>query len=132
MGSDLEAIRAANQSYYAALSARDLAAMQQLWTRSPDDVNVAPPIRPIAHVGWPAVKDNYEKYWSSLDELSVSMEQPTIKLVGDIAWVFGIEYAMRRTKDGEVSSGPNFGTSIFVKRADRWLMVFHQTALMPR
>lgn len=79
MASDVEAVRAANKAYYAALSARDLVTMEQLWSRSPDDVNVAPPIRPVAHIGWAAVKGNYEEYWSSLDALNVSMDNPRSK-----------------------------------------------------
>jgi ketosteroid isomerase-like protein len=60
------------------------------------------------------------------------MDNPSIKVEGDIAWVYGTEQAKRRTKDGQVSGGPNFGTSIFVKRNSRWLIVFHQAALMPQ
>lgn len=131
MASDVEAVRAANKAYYAALSARDLVTMEQLWSRSPDDVNVAPPIRPVAHIGWAAVKGNYEEYWSSLDALNVSMDNPTIKVQGDTSWVFGIAQAARRFKDGRASSGPTFDTSIFVRRGGRWLMIFHQSALMP-
>ncbi|HZD88771.1 MAG TPA: nuclear transport factor 2 family protein [Pseudolabrys sp.] len=126
------AIQAANRAYYAALSSRDMRAMQMVWSRSVDDVNIAPPIAPVAHIGWPAVKANYESFWSTLDELTASMEQPTIKMEGNVAWVFGIEHATRRTKDGQVSGGPNFGTSIFVKRDERWLMVFHQSTLKPK
>jgi hypothetical protein len=33
---------------------------------------------------------------------------------------------------GETNGGPNFGTSIFVKDNGRWLMVFHQAALIPK
>ena len=131
MATDVEAVGAANEAYYAALSARDLMSMEQLWSRSPDDVNAAPPIRPVAHMGWGAVKTNYEEYWSSLEALTVSMARPAIKVVGDVAWVFGTAQAARRFKDGRASSGPTFDTSIFVKRGARWLMVFHQTALMP-
>jgi ketosteroid isomerase-like protein len=130
--SDAEAVRAANQSYYAALSARDLRAMERIWLQSSDDVNVAPPVRPAAHVGWPEVKKTYEAFWATLDELTVSMDNPAIKVEGDVAWVYGTEQAKRRTKDGQVSGGPNFGTSIFVKRNGRWLMIFHQAALMPQ
>src|SRR6185437_2578202 len=132
MATDVETVRAANEAYYAALSARDLMTMEQLWSRSPDDVNVAPPIRPVAHRGWAAVRDNYEQYWSSLDALTVSMAQPAIKVEGDVAWVFGTAQAARRFKDGQANSGPTFDTSIFVKRDGRWLMIFHQTALMSR
>ena len=49
---DLDEVKAVNQAYYIALSARDLAAMEQVWSRSKHDVNIAPPIRPAAHVGW--------------------------------------------------------------------------------
>jgi hypothetical protein len=38
----------------------------------------------------------------------------------------------RRKKTGEVSSGRNYGTNIFVNRNGQWLMVFHQAAEIPR
>jgi len=57
--SDLDQVKAANQSYYAALSARDLSAMERVWAMGPRDVNVAPPIKPAAHPGWDAIKKNY-------------------------------------------------------------------------
>ena len=129
---DAEAVRAANQSYYTALSARDLRAMERVWSQSADDVNVAPPIRPAAHKGWEQVKRTYQNFWATLDELTVSMDDPAIKIEGNVAWVYGTEQAKRRTKDGKVSGGPNFGTSIFVKRGGRWVMVFHQAALIPQ
>jgi ketosteroid isomerase-like protein len=132
MNADTEAVRAANQSYYAALSARDLRAMERVWSQSPDDVNVAPPIRPAAHKGWEEVKKTYQNFWATLDELTVSMDDPSIKVEGNVAWVYGIEQARRRTKDGKMSGGPNFGTSIFVKRGGHWLMIFHQAALIPQ
>ena len=83
-------------------------------------------------MGWPAIRKNYETFWLTLDEFTISMEKPTIKIEGQVAWVYGVEQAQRRTKTGQASSGPNFGTSVFVKRDGRWLMVFHQAALMPQ
>jgi ketosteroid isomerase-like protein len=130
--SDFDQVKAANQAYYAALSARDLAAMEHVWAQSPRDVNVAPPIKPAAHTGWDTIKKNYQTFWSTLDELTVLMEEPQIVVHGSVAWVYGIEQARRRAKNGEVSAGPNFGTSIFIKDGGRWLMVFHQAALVPR
>jgi len=130
--SEIEKVKAANQAYYEALSARDIRAMEQVWSRTPDDTNVAPPTRPAAHIGWDAVRKNYLEFWGTLDELTVSMEQPTIRINGPVAWVFGIEKAQRRTKTGQTSGGPNFGTSIFVNQGGRWLMVFHQAALIPQ
>ena len=129
--SDLEQVKAANAAYYAALSARDLHAMEQVWTRTSRDVNIAPPIRPAAHIGWDLIKKNYLGYWGTLDELAVSMAEPSVEVQGTVAWVYGIEHAKRRAKNGQTSGGRNFGTSIFVKESGGWKMIFHQAALIP-
>ena len=78
--SEVAAVKAANQSYYTALSARDLLAMEKVWSQSADDVNVAPPVRPTAHVGWDAIKKNYQAFWGTLDELTVAMENPAVNI----------------------------------------------------
>jgi len=130
--SEIDKVKAANDAYYAALSARDIHAMEKVWSRTADVVNIAPPIRPVANVGWDAVKKNYDGFWATLDQLTVSMEKSTIVIKGQVAWVYGIENAQRRTKSGETSGGPNFGTSIFVNESGRWLMVFHQAASIPQ
>jgi ketosteroid isomerase-like protein len=130
--SDVDRVKAANQAYYEALSARDLSAMERVWSRSARDVNVAPPIRPAAHTGWETIKKNYQTFWATLDELTVSMAEPRIVIQDSVAWVFGIEQSKRKAKNGQASGGPNFGTSIFVKEGDRWMMVFHQAALIPK
>jgi ketosteroid isomerase-like protein len=129
---DLEKVNAANDAYYAALSARDIHAMEQVWSRSAEDVNIAPPVKPAAHVGWTLIRKNYEDFWGTLDRLAVSMEQPAITINGSVAWVYGIEQSARQAKNGRTSGGQNFGTSIFVKRGDAWQMVFHQASLIPK
>ncbi len=55
-----------------------------------------------------------------------------INISGPVAWVHGIETSRRRTKTGEVSNSRNFGTNIFVYRDGHWLMVFHQSAVIPQ
>jgi ketosteroid isomerase-like protein len=125
-------VRAANHAYYAALSARDMPAMEKIWVGSPDDTNIAPPVRPVANEGWEQIKAAYLKFWGTLDSLSVSMDEPTIKVRGSVAWVHGIEKAQRRTKAGAEQAGTNFGTSIFINQGGRWLMIFHQAAAISR
>jgi len=128
---DVERIKVANRAYYEALSARDIGAMERLWSHSAAATNVAPPVRLAAHVGWDAVRKTYQGFWNTLEELTVSMPDPTIHVNGSVAWVYGVENASRRTKKGQSSSGPNFGTSIFVKEDGRWVMIFHEAALIP-
>lgn len=124
-------LEAANRAYYEALSARDLAAMERLWAQTPDVTNIAPPTRPVVHTGWPAVRANYERFWSSLARLTVTMEKPALTVHGDVGWVHGIEHTQRTSVSGEESGGRNFGTSIFVRHEGRWRMVFHQAAPLP-
>lgn len=59
------------------------------------------------------------------------MRVKKVNITGPVAWVHGIETSRRRKKNGDVSNSQNFGTNIFVKRNDRWLMVFHQSAVSP-
>jgi ketosteroid isomerase-like protein len=127
----MDEIANANRAYYAALSARNIEAMAGIWDRSAEAVNIAPPTRPVAHVGWPAIRRNYEQFWSTLRFLAVEMNTPSIAMRGDTAWVYGIETTQRFTADGGAQEGKNYGTSIFVKSGGRWLMAFHQAAPIP-
>ncbi len=126
-----EAIRASNAAYYKALSARDLHAMEAVWTRTPDNMLIAPPQNPHVHIGWKAIKQNWEAYWPTFDQFQVSMRVNKVTVSGPVAWVHGVETSYRRKKSGEISGGHNYGTNIFVHRNDRWLMVFHQAAAIP-
>lgn len=126
----MDDVKAANQAYYDALSARDLTAMAQVWDISAEATNIAPPTRPVAHVGWPAVRRNYEQFWSTLSRLTVAMPDPAITIHGDVAWVHGVEQTRRIAVNGAVSGGHNYGTSIFIRRDDRWRMMFHQAAVI--
>jgi ketosteroid isomerase-like protein len=128
---EIKNIKAANAAYYKALSARDLHAMEKVWTCAADNMLIAPPSNPHAHVGWAAIKRNWQAYWPVFDDYSVSMRVKKVNISGPVAWVHGIEMPKRRKKSGEVSTGQNYGTNIFVNRNGRWLMVFHQAAEIP-
>jgi ketosteroid isomerase-like protein len=129
--SDADRVIAANGAYYQALSARDMRAMERVWTCAADNILIAPPVNPVTHVGWDAIKRNWERYWAMFDALSVSMQEPTVNVNGPVAWVHGIETSKRRSKSGETTQSTNYGTNIFVKHDDGWRMVFHQAALIP-
>ena len=129
--SDNEAVNAANLAYYQALSARDMRAMEQVWTRGADNILIAPPASPVTHIGWPAITRNWEHYWARFVDFNVSMQPSAINIIGPVAWVHGIEVSRRQTKTGETSSSTNFGTNIFVAQNGGWFMVFHQSVAMP-
>lgn len=128
--SSVDGVLAVNRAYYDALSARDIDAMARLWTCMPEDINIAPPIRPVVHTGWDAIKENYLAYWKTLSELSVTMDDPEIRFNGDTAWLHGIEVARRRLRNGSTEGSHNAGTSIFVRRNGSWRMTFHHATAL--
>ncbi|HVG51093.1 MAG TPA: nuclear transport factor 2 family protein [Xanthobacteraceae bacterium] len=124
-------LEAANLAYYKALSARDMPAMEKVWTCAADNILIAPPVNPQTHVGWAAIKRNWEAYWPTFDHFNVSMEVTAVNINGPVAWVHGIETSRRRRKSGEVSTSTNYGTNIFVNQDGKWLMAFHQSQMIP-
>jgi ketosteroid isomerase-like protein len=129
--SETSKVKAVNFAYYKALSARDLHAMDTVWTCTAKNILIAPPVNPHTHVGWAAIKRYWEAYLPTFDKFSVSIRVTSVNINGPVAWVHGIETSRRRSKTGEVSSSRNYGTNIFVNRGGRWLMEFHQSAVIP-
>ena len=130
--SETSKVKAVNLAYYKALSARDVRSMEAVWTCAADNILIAPPVNPHSHVGWTAIKRNWEAYWPTFDQFSVSMQVTKVNLSGPVAWVHGIETSHRRKKTGEISSSRNYGTNIFVNRDGRWRMTFHQSAVIEK
>ena len=65
----------------------------------------------MTHVGWKAIKRNWEDYWPTFSRFSVSMTVTALSINGPVGWVHGIETSRRRSKAGEVTSSRNFGTN---------------------
>jgi ketosteroid isomerase-like protein len=129
--SEIDAVKTANQAFYTALSARDVASMQKVWSSDADIQNLGPRDKAFT-VGWDTMKNGFGRLFDSLAELNVSMAEPRVKIVGSVAWASGIEQAQRKDKKGATSNGTNLATNIFQKQDGRWLMVHHHASLMPQ
>ncbi len=124
---DIEAVKAANQAFYAALSARDAKAMDGLWANKPYVVNIGPRSKTIA-IGY---TDAVTKWSASLaetfSELSAAMTtMAQVQTDGKLAWVVGTEKASGKSKAGEAFTFETFATNIFEKEGNRWLLVSHR------
>jgi ketosteroid isomerase-like protein len=132
--SDIEAIKAAHQSFYTALSARDAKAMVAVWANKPYVVNIGPFSKTIA-VGY---EDAVSKYWDlALNRFSKASASATsiaqVQTDGSLAWVVGTEHAELELKsDGKIMTVDNFVTNIFEKVGDRWLMISHHAQQIPK
>jgi len=129
--SEMDAVKAANQAFYAALSARDINAFMKAWSSKTEIRNIGPRSK-AADVGRDATKKAIERTFDAFPELKVSAEQTYIRINGSTAWVSCIEKAQRKTKSGESQSGADFGTSIFEKQGGKWLMVYHNASPIPQ
>lgn len=129
--SDIEAVKAANAAFYAALSARDAKKMETLWANKPYVVNMGPRTKTFA-VGY---EDAVVKWWPAgfefFLELNVSMTTAQVQTNGNVGWVVGNESATAVTKSGPVKF-QTFVTNIFEKDGDRWLMVSHHAQPIPQ
>ncbi len=125
------AVLAANKAFYAALSALDLAAMENLWAHDPDVVYIGPLHRKLV-IGWPAVRAEFAANKANVAEISVKPLDTHVRVDGDTAWVFGAEVGAALPKVGTLAAGSNFVTNIFKKQDGKWLMVAHHAQRIPQ
>jgi ketosteroid isomerase-like protein len=130
---DLDAVKAANQAFYTALSARDLKAMENLWANKPYVVNIGPRSKSIV-VGY---ADAVTKYWpvtfDQFSQISVSTSVAQVHSDGKTAWVIGTETASLQPKSGgDPLAFETFVTNSFEKQGKRWLMTSHHAQQIPK
>jgi len=131
--SDLDAVKAANQAFYTALSARDLKTMESIWANKPYVVNIGPRNKTIA-VGY---ADAVTKYWpvtfDLFSQISVSTSVVQVRSDGKTAWVIGTEAASLQPKSGgDPLTFETFVTNTFEKQGKRWLMTSHHAQQIPK
>jgi len=129
---DIEAIKAVNEAFYAALSARDLKAMEAVWSKNPSIILIAPGSKTI-NVGWDAVKNYWVTVFDLFPKISITSEFSQGQTDGKMAWLVGTETAQVQSKrGGEPVKMQSFVTHIFEKVGDRWLLVSHQSQPVPK
>ena len=130
---DTDAIKAANNAFYSALSGLDAKAMGGLWADKPYVVNIGPRSKKV-DVGY---ADAVTKWSAELtevfSELKVVMTSTAqVQSDGKLGWVVGSEHAEGKRKDGTPVAFDTFVTNIFEKDGARWLMVSHHGALQAK
>jgi ketosteroid isomerase-like protein len=127
---DMAGVEAANQAFYEAASARDLARMDAIWAHEPY-VTAIHPANQNVDTGWGAVRAGWEKLFGNFTEISVAMPDPQIRVGNEVAWVTGQEQFRGRPSAGEEVSVTLLGTSVFEKSGGQWLMVHHHVSAPP-
>src|SRR5712691_6343835 len=123
--SAIERVNAASQVFIAAISARDIHAMEKVWAHEPY-VTFIGPLSTTVVVGWDGVKKAWEMRFNQFDRVTISLADSHVHSNGKVAWTVGIEKVQLLRKDGDTLDFDAFVTNVFENQDGRWLMVSHQ------
>lgn len=113
--SEKEAVLFANEAFYSAFAARDMAQMQAVWAEKADIACI--------HPGWPAVfgRDEVLESWRQImaneDQYSIECIEPRAIVNGNSAIVICFE---------KLPDGWLVATNSFVREGRTWRLVLHQ------
>jgi ketosteroid isomerase-like protein len=121
---DVELIRAANQQLAAAIRARDINAMDKMWAHE-TYASFIGPLSTMVVIGWDGVRKAWQMRFGQFDRVSISTDDPHIRVNGPAAWAVGMEKVELLRKDGKTISFDAFVTNVFENKAGQWLLVAH-------
>ena len=139
MATEVLEVLEANERFYRALNALDLAGMERIWSHGSFVRCVHPGWELI--VGWDAVRASWEGIFrgsGSGPSHSVEVADVSVHVVSDLGWVSCIERITlpRRSSGASSSSSLAVATNLF-QRAEltgntvRWEMILHHASLLP-
>ena len=132
---DAEGVRAAVSAYYAALNARDIRAMETLWSRDAEPIMIHPagPQARAPVVGWEAVRRSFEEAWPRFEEFKVTVDEPVQVRVGQGgAMVVVTTPVQQKVRGGEALDYTALATFAFERRDGRWLLVHNHVSRVPQ
>jgi len=122
---DLERIHAANRQFVAAIVARDIDAMDTVWSHESYSSFIGP-LSTTVVVGWDGVRQAWQVRFGQFDRVTISADKPHIRINGEAAWAVGMEKVELLRKDGKTISFDAFVTNVFENKGGQWLLVAHQ------
>jgi ketosteroid isomerase-like protein len=120
---DIEAVQAANLSFYRAFESLDVDRMAEVWAQDAS-VKCIHPGWPLLH-GWDSIFGSWGRIFDTTTMMQFSITEAEVSLEGDWAWVTCTEN-LTSVVDGSVSQGVVQATNIYRKQEGRWLLVHHQ------
>lgn len=123
---DEEGVRAANSAFYAALEARDLDAMAEVWEHS-DRIVVTHPGWPMLR-GWARVAGSWDAIFRNTGYIQFVLTDDEVAVVGDTAWVTLDENILQSASSDELSGSRATSINVFVRDRSQWKMVVHHAS----
>ena len=127
---DEDGVRAANSAFYAALEARDLDAMADVWEHS-DRISVTHPGWPMLR-GWAKVAGSWDAIFRNTGYIQFVLTDELVTVVGDSAWVTLDENILQSAGQteaaDELSGSKATSVNVFVRDEAEWKMVVHHAS----
>jgi ketosteroid isomerase-like protein len=123
--SDVERVNAASQVFIAAISARDIRAMEKVWAHESYTTFIGP-LSTTVVVGWDGVKQAWEMRFNQFERVTILLVESHVHTNGKVAWAVGVETVQLLRKDGGTLNFDAFVTNVFEEQDGRWLLVSHQ------
>src|SRR5712691_578209 len=83
--SDVERVNAASQVFTAAISARDIRAMEKVWVHESYATFIGP-LSTTVVVGWDGVEQAWEMRFNQFDRVTISLVESHVHTNGKVAW----------------------------------------------
>ena len=132
MADDLADVTAANNAFYAALSARDASALAKVYAHDPYVANISPGSGAL-EIGWPGVEAWTMRLATIYKDLVVAPSDLHAHVNGNTAWLVNTEHAKGTlVKTGAAFEATLISTNIYERQGDVWLMVSHQAQGIPK
>jgi hypothetical protein len=123
-----DAVRLANQRFYAAFESLDIAEMEAAWSHD-DSVECVHPGWDLL-IGWEEVRDRWARIFANAKRVRIALSSVWVRVEGNVGWVACTEHVTTAFADG-FDEATVQATNIFVHHEEQWLLVAHHASPLP-
>jgi ketosteroid isomerase-like protein len=123
-----DAVRRANQEFYAAFEALDLKRMEAVWAHD-DSVECVQPGWDLL-LGWDEVRERWARVFANTTRVHVVLSGVRVRVEATVGWVactVRLTTAFAEGFDEAIVQA----TNIFVLQDGRWLLAVHHASVLP-
>ncbi len=122
---DTDALKAANQQFYAAFGALDLAAMDDICLDSEQALCVHPGWQPL--VGWETIRESWRRIFDNTTLMHFNIRYVNVVVEGDCGWVTCVEN-ITSVLQGRADNFGVLATNIFIRTGSGWRLIAHHAS----
>jgi ketosteroid isomerase-like protein len=123
-----EALRRANQRFYAAFKSLNMAEMEAVWSHD-DAVECVQPGWDLLF-GWEEVRDRWARIFTNTKRVQIALSNVWVRVEGTVGWVACTARITTAFSDG-FDQAVVQATNIFIERDGQWLLVAHHASPLP-